>query len=55
MTAEIALTEIAAPSIVGYLIDNQGKTIKCKVTINSKGYIVFHPVDEDGDRNANND
>ena len=52
MTAEIALTEIAAPSIVGYLLDNQGKIIKCKVTVNSKGYIVFYPVDEEGDRNA---
>lgn len=54
MTAETALTEIAAPSIVGYLIDNQGKTIKCRATINSKGYIVFYPVDKEGDRNANN-
>ena len=55
MTTEIALTEIAVPSIVGYLLDNQGKTIKCKVTINSKGYIVFYPIDEECDRNANND
>jgi hypothetical protein len=55
MTTETALTEIAAPSIVGYLLDNQGKTIKCKVTVNSKGYIVFYPVDEECDRNTNND
>lgn len=55
VTTETAPTEIAAPSIVGYLLDNQGKTIKCKVTINSKGYIVFYPVDEECDRNANND
>jgi hypothetical protein len=53
VTTETAPTEIAA-SIVGYLLDNQGKTIKCKVTINSKGYIVFYPVDEECDRNANN-
>lgn len=55
MTTETALTEITTSSIVGYLLDNQGKTIKCKVTINSKGYIVFHPIDEECDRNANND
>lgn len=33
------------PTVVGYLLNNQGKRIKCRVTTDAKGNIIFASVE----------
>ena len=52
VSLEMQLDDVEQPSIVGYLLNNQGKRVKCKVTIDVKGNIIFSPIEpiEESDR-----
>lgn len=51
MISEKDYWTLVKPSIIGYLMDNQGKKTRCRVTTDEKGYIVFYPVVEECDCN----
>ena len=49
----IEIADVSNPVVVGYMLNNQGKRIKCQVKTDYKGNIIFSPVEpiEESDLN----
>lgn len=42
---EFQLNEVTKPTVTGYLLNNQGRRIKCRVTTDDRDNIVFCPIE----------